>query len=281
MNTDQTPEPGEFGEMLNRVRAILDDLRASVSPEQTAQLDEIVALLDEATTDISDFIQIVAFDLKAPATSTAGYADMMLKYPDDFVDKQERFLEVIWENARRQVEYLNAVSGAAWLKLGRMRLNYCEITLQKVVNDIPKEFTEAVEARGHELVLDIPDNLPTLWSDPWRAKQVISELIDNACRYTPDGGAITVKAEAVPGGVRVAVSDTGIGISPDALPRIFELFYRADHPMVREQKNHGLGLYIAHGLVRLLGSELSVESVPDEGSTFSFTLPAAKDREET
>jgi signal transduction histidine kinase len=275
MSTDPTPkidETGEPGETLNRARAILDDLRASVSPEQAAQLDELAALLDEVAIEAGWFTWAVAHDLIVHAITIAGFAELMLNHPDLEADKQERFLETIRDKARHQAQLFETYRHITLVKLGYMPSTSSERTLQEVMGC---EFAKVVEAHGHGLLLDIPGDLPTLWTDSFYTHWVISELIYNACRFTPDGGTITVKAEAVPGGVRVAVSDTGIGIPPDELPRVFKGFYLGSHPMAQERRGYGMGLYIARGLARLLGGDLSVESVLDEGSTFSFTLPAA------
>jgi signal transduction histidine kinase len=128
------------------------------------------------------------------------------------------------------------------------------------------------------LTSKLPEGLPEVTGDEQRLSQVLSNLLSNALRHTPQGGQIAVVAQAADGqGVRIAVQDNGEGIPADELPHVFERFYRTDHARSRDTGGSGLGLAIARSLVEAHGGQIEVESVEGEGSTFSFSLPMSSE----
>jgi DNA-binding response OmpR family regulator len=133
-----------------------------------------------------------------------------------------------------------------------------------------------LDEKRQQLEVDLPDALPPVMADKDRLIQILMNLVSNAHKYTPEGGWIRIRARPQGGMVRVEVQDTGIGIPPEALPRIFERFYRVDDPRVQETPGTGLGLSIVKALVELHGGQIGVESEVGKGSTFYFTLPIAR-----
>jgi len=129
------------------------------------------------------------------------------------------------------------------------------------------------EAKKQNLRVEPLEGLPTLRADSQKLHQVMINLLNNAISYTPEGGSITVEAGQVPEGVEVSVSDNGIGIPPDDLPRIFERFYRVDKGRSRELGGTGLGLSIVKHIVEAHNGHVRVESKPGKGSRFTFFLP--------
>jgi signal transduction histidine kinase len=115
-----------------------------------------------------------------------------------------------------------------------------------------------------------------VWADPDRLAEVLTNLLDNAVKYSPAGSRITVQAQRTDGQVMIVVSDEGIGIPPDELDKIFDKFHRVDRKDAKESYGHGLGLYITRKLVEAQGGQIGVESLPGQGSRFSFTLPSAR-----
>jgi len=126
------------------------------------------------------------------------------------------------------------------------------------------------------LALDLPAELPLAWADRRRISQVLGNLLTNALRYTPAGGTVTLSAKAEDDGVTVVVADTGVGITAEELPYIFERFWREDRARQRVGGQSGLGLAIAKQLIHLNDSEIRVESTPGQGSRFWFVLPLAE-----
>jgi signal transduction histidine kinase len=138
--------------------------------------------------------------------------------------------------------------------------------VQKTVEPLVAEFEQ-------NMTWDIPQGLPILNADAKQLSKVLTNLVKNAIQYTPKGGSVMVKAERRDGNVLyVSVTDTGIGLKPEEIARLGEVFYRADHELVTAQKGYGLGIPVAKGFLALMDSELSCESHPDKGSTFSFTI---------
>jgi signal transduction histidine kinase len=126
------------------------------------------------------------------------------------------------------------------------------------------------------LTFDTPSGLPLLNLDSTRLTQALTKLVINALQYTPNGGQIIVRAEGLDGRLKVSVIDNGIGMTAEEQPHIGELFWRADHELVRSFKGHGLGLPIAVGFVRLMGGEFFFESEAGKGSVFGFVVPGMK-----
>ena len=123
---------------------------------------------------------------------------------------------------------------------------------------------------------DVPDDLPTVDADRERLHQVLFNLVDNAIRFTPAGGEVRIEAHRHDGSVEVSVADTGVGIPAEALPRLFERFYRVDSARARGDGGTGIGLAIARSVVEAHGGTISAESEPGHGSTFTFDLPVAE-----
>jgi signal transduction histidine kinase len=158
--------------------------------------------------------------------------------------------------------------------------------MREVVDEALAGSQDDLEARHHKLQVEIPEDLPRALGDRARLIQILTKLVSNAIRYTPDGGTIRITAskyeapETPISRLLVAVSDTGIGMSPQEMARLEEKFFRADHDLVRSLPGTGLGVSIARQLVELHGGELAVESEVNRGSTFRFTIPIANEHDE-
>lgn len=244
-----------------------------------ARMEELKSLrekLDVANRAQSDFISFVAHELRAPMTSIRGYADMLGQgVLGPLTPQQEQFVETIRRNAKRMQAMVSDLQDVSRIEAGRLRLEAQPMALVDAVESGLQEAREQVEGQSHQLTLEVPEDLPLVQADPERLVQVLAYLLRNACQYTPDGGQVHVRAWLDGGRVRCAVSDTGIGISPEDQAQLFTKFFRSEDPVVREVPGTGLGLCIAKGLVELQGGELEVESQPGEGTTVTFTVPVA------
>jgi signal transduction histidine kinase len=151
-----------------------------------------------------------------------------------------------------------------------------EMTLAPLVAQVMSEIEVARADRDVALSSDLPENLPAIEADPERVHQVIFNLVDNAVRFTPEGGEVRIEARRHDGTVEVSVADTGVGIPPEALPRLFERFYRVDSSRARGDGGTGIGLAIARSVVEAHGGTIRAESAPGHGSIFTFDLPLAR-----
>ncbi len=225
----------------------------------------------------SELISTVSHQLRTPMTSIKGYTDLLyLETVGEINEAQRRFLSIIKSNAERLALLANDLLDISRIETGRIRLNLEFIHLSAITDEIASSLRGQIEEKDLSLKMDIPENLPPTCGDRDRVTQILTNLIDNACHYTPAGGQITVSAQVKGNFLQVSVADTGIGIAPGDQKKIFDRFYRADHPFVQEVAGTGLGLSIVKSFVEMHGGEIWVESEPGRGSIFSFTLPLAE-----
>jgi signal transduction histidine kinase len=234
-----------------------------------------------------EFIDFVAHELKQPMTAIQGYSKMlMLGLGGELSDTQQQFVEVINTNIDRMGKLIDDLLEISRLEAGRVNLKLAPVSIREVVDETLAGSRGEIEARHHTLDVEVPEGLPSALGDRERLIQILTNLVSNATRYTPDGGTIQIGAgrcdrpEMPPAQLLVTVSDTGIGISPQEMAKLEEKFFRADHDLVRAQPGTGLGVPIARHLVDLHGGELVVESEVNRGSTFSFTIPIADGHDE-
>lgn len=222
----------------------------------------------------SEFISLVTHELRIPMTSIRGYADLLLaELAGPLSDSQKQFLKTIRRNLDRMAVLVGDLADINRMESGRMTFELGEFDLNQLVEEVARDLADALDARQQTLTLALAPLLPAAYADRTRIVQVLENLLDNAHKYTPEGGAITVWTQRVGDRLEVAVSDNGIGISPEDQARLFTQFFRSDHDAVRAQNGWGLGLSIARKLVEAQGGQIEFNSVLGEGSTFSFTVP--------
>jgi len=220
------------------------------------------------------FIANLAHELRTPLNAIIGFTSLMLEdRSPNLHDRHYRSLERVSRNARDMLEFVNNVLDLAKIDAGRM-----EITTQPVdVSEIAERAIETLdplrEGRAVNLTLEIEDHLPVLYTDRTKLQQILTNLVSNAIKFTPEGEIkISAKTEGN-SQVRIAVSDTGVGINASDLPRLFEEFQQVGSYNRASRTGTGLGLAITRRLTHLLGGDISVSSRPGEGSIFTVTLP--------
>lgn len=238
---------------------------------QNARLIEAVQQANQAKTR---FVSFVSHELRLPMTSIRGYTDLMLQgMPGPLTDMQKNFLEVIRSNVDRMARLVSDLSDISRLESGRLKLEPQRFSLHAAVQETVRSLEQKIAEKQQTLQLEVPDTLPEPYADPNRTVQVLTNLLSNAWKYTPEGGCLTVRARQEGDFLRVEVVDTGIGIREEDQKHLFSQFFRSEDPQVREQPGWGLGLHVTQQLVRLQGGEIGVQSTPGKGSTFWFTLP--------
>lgn len=220
-----------------------------------------------------DFVANVTHELRTPLTSITGFIETLLDghYKDPEVTK--RFLEIIDFESKRLSNLINDILDLSKIETGKVNFKNEQVDVKQVCLKVLKIFETRISEKNMQIRIDIPDNLPKALGDKGWLKHVFMNLIDNAIKYTPDGGKITISAEEHGYNIKVAVSDTGIGIPHDHQNRIFERFYRVDKARSRQEGGTGLGLSIVKHIIQSMGGKIWVESVEGKGSTFYFTLP--------
>ncbi len=227
----------------------------------------------------SEFVSTVSHELRTPMTSIKGYAELILMgAAGDMNDAQTNYLEVISQNADRMSDLVNDLLDISRMESGRTTLELAAVSLSEVIQQVIDTHLNGLirhEDKAITVRTEINGSLPKIRGDRDRVTQIVTNLLDNAFHYTPEGGGITVSARRSDEQVIVNITDTGIGLSEDELSKIFSRFYRSDRAEVQKVSGTGLGLAIVESLVEMHGGQIWVESVPDQGSTFSFSLPVA------
>jgi len=221
----------------------------------------------------STFVSIISHELKTPVALIKGYAST-LRREDANWDRETiaHGLAVIEDETDRLTNLIESLLTASKLQAEGLRLsNVDAVNMVELATRTVEGFRTQTDE--HHLVLDFPKDLPLVRGDEARLRQVLDNLINNAIKYSPEGGEIRIVGSYDSQYVTIAVSDQGVGIPLDEQDHIFERFYRIDDALSRQTQGTGLGLYLAQAVVKAHGGQISVESQPGQGSTFRFTLP--------
>jgi PAS domain S-box-containing protein len=243
-----------------------------------------VAVFRDITQDVevdrlkSEFVATVSHELRTPMTAIKGYTEiLMMGATGPLNDAQRQFLKIVKDNSDRLGLLVNDLLDISRIESGQTHLNIDVVEIPKLLEEIAAELRERCRSGGKslEIVVQTEPDLPLIQADPSRVGEILGNLAENAFLYTPDGGKVTLQACAHADGVQIDVSDTGIGIGPTERERVFERFYRGEHPLVMATPGTGLGLPITKKLVEMHGGSITVESegVPGKGSTFHVILP--------
>jgi len=221
----------------------------------------------------TDFINVVAHELRTPLSAIIGFNDLLLHRSDNLTDKQKHYLRIMKKNANQLNDLVNEVLELARIDAGKVKLQLESLDLGEIVSEVITDLKPLIEKNKQTLIVDIPNNrIIKISGDKQKITQIFSNLISNAIKYTPDKGKIEIKIEDKEKEILVKVMDNGIGIKEKDIPRIFDRFYMADASLTRECNRTGLGLAIVKENVKLHGGNITVKSKLGEGSTFEFTL---------
>jgi two-component system phosphate regulon sensor histidine kinase PhoR len=223
-----------------------------------------------------DFVANVSHELRTPLSIFRGYLETLLDDPHQPPGELLRILEVMERHSDRLYALVEDVLSLARLESPAAELDLSEISLPEFLPEILNDWKKRLEAKQLKSQLDVPLDLPKLEADESRLQEIIYNLLDNAVKYSKAGGLITLRAAAEGDQVRISVSDEGIGIRENDLPRIFERFYRADKARSRELGGTGLGLSIVKHIAQLHGGTAHAQSEPGKGTTISVLLPVAQ-----
>jgi PAS domain S-box-containing protein len=228
----------------------------------------------------SEFVATVSHELRTPMTSIRGYVDVLLMGAAGALNEnQTHFLNIVKNNTERLNILVNDLLDVSRIESGRVTLSPQALDLREIAEDVIGDVLRRSQEENKPMALSLeaPKKLPRVYGDIERVRQILGNLIDNAYHYTPENGTIIVNIQPLNGGleVQVDVKDNGVGIALEDQDRVFERFYRGEHPLVLATPGTGLGLSIVKQIVDMHKGRIWMKStgVPGEGSTFSFTLP--------
>ena len=219
----------------------------------------------------STFISVISHELKTPVALIKGYVGTLRR--EDAVWERnvvQDSLEVIEEEADRLTDLIENLLDASRLQAGALKINQTDMFLDQCAIRIVERFK--TQTSTHKFVLDFPDNFPVILGDEDRLEQVLSNLISNAIKYSPNGGEIRVSGQVRPEQVILCISDQGPGVAPEDIPHIFDRFYRAPNA-ARTTKGAGLGLYLARAVIEAHKGRIWVDPKPGDGARICFALP--------
>jgi PAS domain S-box-containing protein len=220
----------------------------------------------------STFVSVVSHELKTPVALIKGYAETLRREDAHWdQDTMQDSLGVIAEEADHLTHLIDSLLEASRIQAGGLKLEPTDVSLARLAGKVVDAFR--TQTGIHTFELDFGPDFPPVWGDPERLQEVLSNLVSNAVKYSPDGGTVWVGGRTDQTGVTVYVADQGIGIPPEEQARIFERFHRVESGLHRRTEGTGLGLYLVRAIVEAHGGRVWVESAPGRGSIFMFTLP--------
>ncbi|MCB0209043.1 MAG: GAF domain-containing protein [Anaerolineae bacterium] len=246
---------------------------------ENAKLFEQVKHANQSKTE---FMSTASHELKIPMTSIKGYAKLLqMGAGGPLSDKQKDFLEVISNNVDRMDRLVSDLLDVSRIEAGRIRLEIDDVEFKQVIEDVVESVQNQVKSKKLHLTLNVDENLPQIRADYNRMVQIMTNLVSNAYKYTPEGGDIVVIAQPyfngdVNGdvqGIKVTVKDTGYGIAQEDMDKLFTNFFRSSDQNIRNEPGTGLGLSITKKMIENHGGELVVKSEYGKGSAFTFTTP--------
>ncbi len=234
----------------------------------------------------STFTSIISHELKTPVALIKGYAQTLAR-PDAAWDAEtaRQSLQVIEEEADRLESLINNLLDVSRIQASGLRLDYADVNLERLARKVVEAYR--TQTADHQLEVDFPAALPLVWGDEERLRQVLTNLVSNAIKYSPQGGLIRIggwleQPEGAADHTRVVlyIADQGIGIPTADLPKIFDRFYRVDSSLRRSTAGAGLGLYLAKAIVEAHGGQIWAHSEPGKGTTFFIGLPVEQGHQE-
>ena len=261
-------ETDELGQLGNRLTETAGKLRGMVDA-----LEREHAELEKVERVRKDFVINVSHELRTPLASIQGYTETLLDGALADPEHNVRFLTIIRKNAERLANLISDLLTLSRVELRQQKFHCASYRVAPLLSDSVDSMVPMAAKKQIEIRLESPPLQWEVFCDSEAVHQILTNLLDNALKYTAEGGKITVTAESSAKMVRISVRDTGVGIPADDLPRLFERFYRIDKARSRELGGTGLGLAIVKHLALSQGGDVHVSSEPGVGSEFSFTLP--------
>lgn len=267
----------EQGETDERVAVTSNDEIGQLGASFNEMADTVVESIEDLRrTDRlrRDLIANVSHDLRSPLATIQGYLETIMIKDETLSDEErQEYMEIVLKNTRSLNSLVGELFELSKLDAQQVEPKFESISIADLVQDLAMQFRPVAEKAGVTFEVEMPDPVGLVKADIALVERAISNLIDNAIRYTPEGGKVKIVTSDDGAAVTVEVVDTGIGIPDEDLPHIFERFYRVEKSRSKDPGRGGLGLAITKKILDLHGSTLDVSSIMNHGTTFSFSLP--------
>jgi signal transduction histidine kinase len=266
---------------VTQTKAQMERLEETIA-ERTDDLQRVNEALRKSNQIKTSFVSVINHEMRTPVTAILGYVELLLNDKTPLPSSQVDMAYRIQNQGQRLANLANNLLDISRLEEGTLSLDLQALDVAAVIDWAITAIRPVAEQKHISVAVDLPDALPNIYGDFQRVGQILANLLSNAVKYTPDTGCVTVAAytDAPTDMVKISVADSGVGISADLLPHIFDRFYRAEHDLRMNVVGIGLGLSVAKRLVEAQGGKIWVESEEGQGSTFTFALPMAGQDEE-
>jgi len=242
----------------------------------TRAFNSMIGRVESSQKSQRDFVANVSHELKTPLTSIQGFAQAILDDTADTPEARKQAAQIIYTESARMHRMALDLLDLARLEAGTADLKMSAVDVGALLRGIVEKFTPQAAKAGVNFQVNVPDNLPVLTADGDRLAQVFTNLVDNALKFTPANGQVTLSAKKAGAEMELSVADTGMGVESEALPRLFDRFYQADSSRAGGEKHGaGLGLAIVQEIVQAHGGKIGVRSQVGHGTTFTIQLPLA------
>ena len=262
-----------FNRMLRNLTNIQDRNKKLIA-DLDRKVDELARVnmaLYESNRLKSDFLATMSHELRTPLNSIIGFSEVLLS-ADNLSEKQQRYASNIMTGGKQLLALINDVLELAKLEAGKMRMHPETLSVPSVCEQAAAMFREQAEKKNIDIRVLLDGAIPAVRQDAGKLHQILSNLISNAVKFTPEGGRVTIKAAGDGNELVFTVSDSGVGIAPEEQELVFEKFRQAANPLTREQGGTGLGLSIVRELAKLLGGDVTLHSELGRGSTFTVRV---------
>jgi PAS domain S-box-containing protein len=237
------------------------------------ELDEQRAMAMEASRLKSEFLANTSHELRTPLTAILGFLQLVLDGAVESPEKQHEFLKIAHESAEKLLTIINDVLDLAKIEAGRLEIHHAPVPVRRVLDEVETLFRHQMKGQGLSFEIPPPPASSVLWADPDRTVQILTNLLSNAMKFTPRGGAIEVACSSSDRRIVFTVRDTGCGIPPDELETVFDSFYQVDGSTTRRHGGTGLGLTISRRLAEMMGGTLELDSAGEnQGTTARLSL---------
>jgi signal transduction histidine kinase len=219
------------------------------------------------------FIDTATHELRTPLTNIKAYAETLATSDYIDVELQKEFCNIINSEVTRLARFIDDLLSISSMEVGALTIDRQKVETLRMFAEVLAKVEPQMQKKSIQFQTSLPPKLPEIQLDKDKIVAVAVNILGNAAKYTPEGGRVALKVKAEEGYLRIAVEDTGVGIAEEEIPKVFDKFFRSDDPRVQAEVGSGLGLSLAREVVRMHGGEITVESVLNQGSTFTILLP--------